>query len=69
VRREFVDAVEIEVEFDEAGERGLIERIDDEGAGEGGAGVVGGVDVDEALRDREEVFGAEVGLVEVVCEQ
>ena len=69
MRGEFVDAIEIEVEFDEARERGLIERICDDGAGEGDAGVVGGVDVDEPLGDGEEVFGAEVGLVEIVRQE
>ena len=69
MRGEFVDVIEVKVEFDEAGERGLVERIGDNGAHERLAGVVGGVDVDEALRDGEEVFGAEAGLIEVVGEQ
>ena len=69
MRGEFVDAVEIEVEFDEAREGGLVERIGGDGAGERGARVVGGVDVDEALRDREKVFRAKVGLVEIIGEK
>src|ERR1019366_2960006 len=69
VRGEFVDAVKVEVELDEAGQRGLVERIGGNGADQGLAGVFGGVDVDEALRDGEEIFSAKGGLVEVAGEQ
>lgn len=69
MRGEFVDAVEVEIEFDEPGECGLIEGIDGDGAHEGLAGGHGGVDLGEALRDREEILGAEVRLVEIICEE
>lgn len=59
VNREFVDAVEVELEFDEAGERGLIQRIGGDGACERLAGCFAGVDLHEAAGNREQIFGAE----------
>jgi hypothetical protein len=68
VRGEFVDAIEVEIEFDEAGEGGLIERIGGDGAEERPARLLVGVDVGQAVGDREKIFGAEIRLVEEVGE-
>lgn len=63
--REFVEAIEIEVEFDETRQSGLIERIGGDRVDESLAGVFFSADVDEALRKGEEVFGPKVRLVKV----
>ncbi len=67
VRGELVDV--IEVEFDEAGDGGLVRRIDRDGAEEGRTRLFAGVDGRQSVCDGEEILGTKIGLVEEVSEE